>query len=166
MSEKVHRGHWMKTNPKQKRFPAYLDIRITQGTWCHTRSTEFVCVSMCESHSVIRLFGTPWIVVCQAPLSMEFSRQEYQRGYLFPSSGDLPDPGIKPGSPELQVDLPPSEPAGKPTESVGEGMAGLTVRTACLSAFLGRLVWDANLSSIKLLYALHKQMICWRSPRN
>jgi len=53
---------------------------------------------------------------------MEFSRQEYQRGYLFPFPGDLPDPGIKPGSPALQVDLPPSKPPEKPTESVGEGI--------------------------------------------
>ena len=37
----------------------------------------------------------------QAPLSMEFSRQEYWSGQPFPSPGDLPDPGIKPGSPAL-----------------------------------------------------------------
>ena len=45
----------------------------------------------------------PWTVACQAPLSMEFSRQEYWSGLTFPSPGDLPNPGIKPGSPELQV---------------------------------------------------------------
>jgi len=39
----------------------------------------------------------------QAPLSMGFSRQEYWRGLLFPSPGDLPDPGIELGSPELQA---------------------------------------------------------------
>ena len=38
---------------------------------------------------------TPWTVACQAPLSMEFSRQEYWSGFPFPSPGDLPDPGIK-----------------------------------------------------------------------
>ena len=37
----------------------------------------------------------PWTVVCQAPLSMEFSRQEYWGGLPFPSLGDLPDQGIK-----------------------------------------------------------------------
>ena len=36
--------------------------------------------------------------------SMEFSRQEYWRGLLFPSPGDLPDPGNEPGSPALQAD--------------------------------------------------------------
>ena len=42
---------------------------------------------------------TPWAVACQAPLSMGFSRQEYWSELPFPSPGDLPDPGIKPGSP-------------------------------------------------------------------
>ena len=45
----------------------------------------------------------------QAPLSMEFSRQEYWSGLLFPSPGGLPDPGMKPGSPALQADSLPSE---------------------------------------------------------
>ena len=46
---------------------------------------------------------------CQAPLSMMFSRQEYWSGLLFPASRDLPDPGIEPGSPALQVDSLPTE---------------------------------------------------------
>ena len=44
---------------------------------------------------------------------MEFSRQEYWSGLPFPSPGNLPDPGIKPGSPALQVDSLLSEPPGK-----------------------------------------------------
>ena len=46
----------------------------------------------------VQLFETLWTVACQAPLSMGFSRQEYWSGLTFPSSGDLPDPGIKPTS--------------------------------------------------------------------
>ena len=42
-------------------------------------------------------------------LSMGFSRQEYWSGLLFPSPGDLPDPGIEPGSPALQADSLPYE---------------------------------------------------------
>ena len=53
-------------------------------------------------------------VTCQAPLSMGFSRQEYWSGQPFPSPVDLPDPGIEPRSPLLQVDSLPSEPPGKP----------------------------------------------------
>ena len=54
------------------------------------------------------------IKLCQAPLSMEFFRQEYWSGFPFPSPGDLPDPGIEPRSPALQADVLPSEPPGKP----------------------------------------------------
>ena len=45
---------------------------------------------------------------------MDFSRQEYRSGLLFPSPGDLPDPGIEPMSPTLQADALTSEPPGKP----------------------------------------------------
>ena len=48
---------------------------------------------------------------------MEFSRQEYLSGCPFSSSGDLPDPGIEPGSSALQPDTLPSEPPGKPWET-------------------------------------------------
>ena len=47
--------------------------------------------------------ATPQNVPCQAPLSVEFSRQEYWSGLPFPSPGDLPDPEIKPRSPALQA---------------------------------------------------------------
>ena len=43
---------------------------------------------------------------------MKFSRNEYWSGLPFPSPGDLPDPGIEPGSPTLQADALPSEPPG------------------------------------------------------
>jgi len=52
---------------------------------------------------------TSWAIAYQAPLSRGFSRQEYWNGLPFPSPGDLPDPGIKPGSPELQADSLPTE---------------------------------------------------------
>ena len=56
----------------------------------------------------------PWTVACEAPLSMEFSRQEYWNGLPFLSPGDLSNPGIEPESPALQADSLPSEPPGKP----------------------------------------------------
>ena len=49
-------------------------------------------------------FATPWTVVCQAPLSMGFPRQEYWSRLPFPSPGDLPNPEIKHMSPALKVD--------------------------------------------------------------
>ena len=70
-----------------------------------------------EVKSLIRvqLFAIPWTVACQAPLSMGFSTQEYWNGLPFPSPGDLPNPGIEPGSPALQADALSSEPPGKPS---------------------------------------------------
>ena len=62
---------------------------------------------------------TSWTVAHWAPLSMKFSRQEYWSGLPFPSPGDLPDPGIQPGSPALQADSLPSEPPGKPFKGSG-----------------------------------------------
>ena len=62
--------------------------------------------------------GTPWTVVCQAPLSMGFPRQEYWSGLPFPSPGDLPDPGIKPASPALAGGFFTTEPPGKPKYTI------------------------------------------------
>ena len=62
-----------------------------------------------KSLSHVRLFATPWTVGYQPPPSMRFSRQKHWSGLPFPSPRDLPDPGIEPGSPELQADSLPSE---------------------------------------------------------
>ena len=67
-----------------------------------------------KSLSRVQLFATPWTVAHQAPPSMEFSRQEYWSGLPFPSPGDLPHPGIEPGSPALWADALLSEPPGNP----------------------------------------------------
>ena len=48
-----------------------------------------------------RSFAIPWTIAWQASLSMGFSRREYWGGLPFPSSGDLPNPGIEPLSPVL-----------------------------------------------------------------
>jgi len=64
------------------------------------------CVCVLVSH--VWLCVTPWTIHHQAPLSMEFSRQEYWSGLPFPSPRDLPNPGIEPGSPTLQVDSLPN----------------------------------------------------------
>jgi len=55
-----------------------------------------LCACMLSYFSRVRLFVTPWTVVCQAPLSMGFSKQENWNGLPFPSPGDLPHPGIEP----------------------------------------------------------------------
>ena len=74
---------------------------------------EETSISVVQSLSCVQLFATQWTVAHEASLSVEFSRQEYWSGLTFPSPGDFPDPGIKPGSPALQADSLPSEPQGK-----------------------------------------------------
>ena len=68
-----------------------------------------------KSLSHVRLFATPWTVAYQAPPSMGYFRQEYWSGVPFPSPGDLPDPGIEPRAPTVQVDALTSEPPRKPS---------------------------------------------------
>ena len=45
--------------------------------------------------SCVQFFGPMWTVACWAPLSMGFFRQECWSGLIFPSLGDLPDPGVE-----------------------------------------------------------------------
>ena len=82
--------------------------------------------SLCAmlSRSVTFDSVTPWTVAHQVPLSVGFSRQEYWSGLLCPPPGDLPNPGIGPKSPALQVDSLPSEPPGKP-KNTGVGSLSL-----------------------------------------
>ena len=75
-----------------------------------------MCLHCPQSLSLVQLFVTPWTVAYQAPLSMEFSRQEYWSGLPFASPGDLPDPMIKPtspGPPALASVFFTTEPPGK-----------------------------------------------------
>ena len=72
------------------------------GVGCH-------CLLRLSSFSHVQFFAALWTVAHQSPLSMGFSRQEYRSGLPFLSPWALPDPGIEPGSPALQVDSLPSE---------------------------------------------------------
>ena len=75
-------------------FPKHTD-------WVRKRWMCSYWWSEVKSLSCIRLFATPWTVAYHAPPSMGFSRQEYWSRLSFPSSEDLPNSGIKPGSPGL-----------------------------------------------------------------
>ena len=74
---------------------------ITSVTW-----------EKCPLPSCVQLFSTAWTVICQVPLSMRFSRQEYWSGLPFLPPRNLPDPGIEtmtPAAPPLQVNSSTSE---------------------------------------------------------
>ena len=76
-----------------------------------------------KSLSRVQLFATPWTVAYHTPPSVGFSRQEYWSGLPLPSPGDLPDPGIEPKSPALQVDSLRTELQGKPLKRIlGQGV--------------------------------------------
>ena len=77
------------------------------------------------------LFVTPWAIAHQAPLSMEFSRQEYWSGLPCPPPGDLPDPGIK------------------STSLVSPGLAGRFFTTST--------PWEAPLNIFKIIVSLNNK---------
>ena len=100
-------GHWMSQ---------ILDVRWSdRKAWRNLNCKN----SMGGSGLVTKLFPTfetPWTVAHQAPLSMEFFRQEYWSGLPFPSPGDLPDPRIETASPALQADSLPLSHQGSPSK--------------------------------------------------
>ena len=90
--------------------------------------------------SPVPLVVTPWTVAHQAPLSMEFSRQECWSGLSFPSQRGLSNPGMEPGSLALQADSLPSEPSGKPILYVNPNLLihpCLSLGCVCYSSFEG-----------------------------
>ena len=95
-----------------------------------------------KSLSCVQLFATPWTVAYQAPPSMGFSRQECWSGLPFPSPGDLPNPGIEPGSPALQADTLPSEPPMQETRIQSLGQE----------------------NPLEKGMAMHSSILAWRTP--
>ena len=113
------------------------------------------------THSVMSDSATPLSVAFQAPLSMGLSRQEYWSGLPCLSSGDLPDPGINPGSLALQTDsLPLDLPggsddkesacnAGDPSSIPGSGRSPVEGKSnplhySCLENLIDRGTWVAT----------------------
>ena len=95
-----------------------------------------------KSLSRVQLFATPWTVAYQAPPSMGFSRQQCWSGLPFPSPGDLPNPGIEPGSPALQADTLPSEPPMQETRIQSLGQE----------------------NPLEKGMAMHSSILAWRTP--
>ena len=80
----------------------------------HVPILETGLLTRCVSCSVMSdSFATPWTIARQAPLSVEFSSQEYWSGLPFPTPGDLPNPGIEPTSPALAGSFFSTELCGK-----------------------------------------------------
>ena len=90
-------------------------IKTTRLNW--SQQVAPLCSFICKCayyFSHVQLFESSWTVAHQAPLSMAFSRQTYWSGLPCSPPRDVPNPGIEPRSPALQVDSLSSEPPGKP----------------------------------------------------
>ena len=85
------------------------------------RPEIFTCIELTH-------YQSPWTVAHQAPLFMEFSRQQYWGGLPSPSPKDLPDPWIKPRFPALQAD---SLPAGLPRSLLSFSLVAQSCPTLC-----------------------------------
>ena len=98
----------------RKQFSSFCDLR-EKSLLIGDRFVLLAC--MFSYFSCVWLFVTPWTIACQAPLSMELSRQEYWNGLPCPPPGDLPDAGFEPESPmspALQGDTLPLSHQGRP----------------------------------------------------
>ena len=114
-------GHVQKTNAGPSN-PVLISFQLPSERRDRPKARENVRCCQNRVAQLLRCVSDsgPWTVASQAPLSMELSRQEYWSGLPFPSSGDLPNPGIKPMSLCLlywQVDSLPLVPPGKPLYS-------------------------------------------------
>ena len=91
-------GFWI-SFLERKLFPVLLLswVSVSVGVGASGTSSSSIlltCLQGCVlSH--VQFFRTSWTIVCQIPLFMEFSRQEYWSGLPFPPPGDIPDSGIK-----------------------------------------------------------------------
>ena len=106
---------------------------------------------------------TPWIVACQALLSMEFSRQEYCIGLPFPSSRDLPNPGIKHASsvsPKLAGGFFTAEPPGKSTDSCTHASTVSCLEPAYIP--LGKHIVITNHAVFQIFRPKHKYVLSFR----
>ena len=104
--------------------PNYLNFSLRQAlfsSFCRWRLSDSGSPPWSEL-SRVQLFVNPGTVAHQAPLFMEFSRQEYGSELPFHFLGALPSPGIKPGSPALQADSLPAELLGMGGRYTREGL--------------------------------------------
>ena len=118
--------------------------------------------------SHVPLFVTPWIVVHQAPLSMEFSRQGYWNGLPFPFPGDLPNPGIESRSPTLRVGSLPSEPPRNPNILKRRKQS---VHIKCNKNFIkpisnNRKTFKRQIIIKKIIIIIKRQIICFSYKKN
>ena len=91
--------------------PPWMQARVTSVLTLNKQAGDLAAAPVCVHAKSLQ--SCPALcnpMDCSLPLSMEFSSQEYQSGFPFPSPWDLPDPGFEAGFPALQADSLPSLP--------------------------------------------------------
>ena len=88
---------WCRSEGPWLQRPACILVQVLRvtGEFPALALTNLACVCVCSVAQSCLTLETPWTTALQAPLSMGFPRQEYWSGLPFPSTGDLPSPGIK-----------------------------------------------------------------------
>ena len=112
------KSHPDSPHPPHAHTAYHVELALMGWSWAMSVWKSYACMERDEK-LVAQSRPTLWDPMdysLQAPLPMEFCRQEYWSGYSFPSPGDLPDPGTEPRSPALQADSLLSKPPGKPKE--------------------------------------------------
>ena len=118
---------------------------------------------MCaQSLSYVWLFVTPWTVACQAPLPMEFSRQEYWSELPFPSPGDIPDPGIKPHLLHGRWDSLPLHHLGGPYLTWHPFKSDIWIPDSFPIAWFNSGLFPWFAIGIKMYLGIKKGWRCWR----
>ena len=97
-----------------RKFTMNFHLKNPPGLALFSTESKFLMLYGTQVLQLCPTLCNPWTVAHQTPPSMGFSRQEYWSGLPCPPPVDLPDPGVDPGSPALQVDSSLSEPPGKP----------------------------------------------------
>ena len=114
------KSHPDSPHPPHAHTAYHVELALMGWSWAMSVWKSYACMERDEK-LVAQSRPTLWDPMdysLQAPLPMEFYRQEYWSGYSFPSPGDLPDPGTEPRSPALQADSLLSKPPGKPNYSL------------------------------------------------
>ena len=116
--------------------PPCPNLPLIRLSWL--RMFSFVPSLCAKLHSRVQLSVTLWTIAHQAPLSMQFSKQEYWSGLPSPPPGELLHPGTETVTPALQADSLPLSPRGAPREREELAVQGWSRgHPHCLSTALG-----------------------------
>ena len=153
--------------PVHHQLPEELEYNCFTMLCCVSRHcttkwiSYYVCACGLGRFSPVRLFATLWTVARQAPLSMEFSRQEYWSGLPCPPAGDLLNPPMELESPALQADSLLNETPRKPRLYVHIYMGeenGNLFQYSCLKNSLDRGAWWAAVHGVAQSWTQLKQL--------